>query len=320
MPSDVPLPAAISKEARKYIENPLPKEHWSVAPGEIDELRRHERDGCAPYSERARDTYLETVDEIEIGGVTVQTLVPKNYDASNDDRAILYFFGGAYIVGSSFEDLPITASLAHRLGCKVYTAQYRRAPEHPYPAAVDDGYAVYRGLMDRIRPDGLTFLGESAGGNLCLAVALRARESGLPLPAAAVLLSPWCDISKTGDSAFTLEGRDPTLDYDVHLRDAALAYAGGRDLQDPLVSPLYADYEPGFCPTLITTGTRELFLSDCARLSTRMRLAGVDARLHVWEGMWHTFEWYLELPEAQHSLDEIAAFIGLQWEKQLSGS
>jgi acetyl esterase/lipase len=313
MPSDVPPPAAISKEASEYIENPLPKQHWSVAPGEIDELRRHERDGCAPYSEKARDAYLETVEEIEIGGVTVEMLVPKNYDASNDDRAILYFFGGAYIVGSPFEDLPITASLAHRLGCKVYAAQYRRAPEHPYPAGVDDGYAVYRGLMDRIRPQGLAFVGESAGGNMCLAVALRARESGLALPTSAVLLSPWCDISKTGDSEFTLEGRDPTLDYDVHLRDAALAYAAGRDLQDPLVSPLYADYEPGFCPTLVTTGTPELFLSDCARLSTRMRLAGVDARLHVWEGMWHTFEWYLELPEAQHSLDEIADFIGRQW-------
>jgi acetyl esterase/lipase len=310
---DVPIPSSVSEETRSFLESAPPLERWSVAPAEIDELRRHERDLCAPFSERARDAYVERIDECEIGGVAVQTLVPKACDTSNDDRAVLYFFGGAYVVGSPFEDLPITSSLAHRLRCKVYAACYRRAPENPHPAAVDDGYAVYRGLLERFPPGGLALVGESAGGNLCLATALRARESGLPLPAAAALLSPWCDISKSGDSEFTLAGRDPTLDYELHLRDAAIAYAGGKDLRDPLVSPLYADYAPGFCPTLITTGTRELFLSDCARLSTRMRLAGVEARLHVWEAMWHVFEWYLELPEAQRSLDEIADFIGMQW-------
>jgi acetyl esterase/lipase len=310
-PVDVPIPFSVSGQARKVFENAPPLEHWSVAPGDIDALRRHEWDGCAPFSERAREIYLDRIDECEIGGVTVQTAVPKTYDAGDDDRAILYFFGGAYILGSPFEDLPIIASLAHRLRCVVHAACYRRAPEHPHPAAVDDGYAVYRGLLERYRPRALALAGESAGGNMCLAVALRAREDGLPLPAAAALLSPWCDISKSGDSEFTLAGGlDPTLDYEVHLREAAIAYAGGRDLRDPSVSPLYADFEPGFCPTLITTGTRELLMSDCVRLSTRMRLAGVDARLHVWEGMWHTFEWYLELPEAQASLDEIAGFIG----------
>ncbi len=311
-PVDGPIPFGVSDETRKFLENAPPLERWSVAPGDIDEVRRHERDSCVPFSERARDTYLERIDECEIGGVAVQTLVPKAFDTSHDDRAVLYFFGGAYVMGSPFEDLPISASLAHRLRCKIHAAYYRRAPEHPYPAAVvDDGYAVYQGLLERYRPGGLALAGESAGGNLCLAVALRARENGLPLPAAAVLMSPWCDISKSGDTEFTLGGgMDPTLDYDLHLHDAAVAYADGRDLRDPLVSPLYADFEPGFCPTLITTGTRELFLSDCARLSTRMRLAGADARLHVWEGMWHSFEWYFDLPEAQDSLDEIADFIG----------
>jgi len=314
-PVDVPIPFAVSEETRKYLENAPPLERWSAAPGEIGKLRRHERDGCAPYSEKARDAYLERIDECEIGGVAVQTAVPKAYDSSHDGRAVLYFFGGAYILGSPFEDLSIIASLAHRLRCVVHAACYRRAPEHPHPAAVDDGYAIYRGLLERYRPGGLALAGESAGGNLSLAVALRARDSGLPLPAAAALMSPWCDISKSGDTEFTLGGGlDPTLDYELHLREAAMAYAGGRDLRDPVVSPLYADFEPGFCPTLITTGTRELFLSDCARLSTRMRLAGVDARLHVWEGMWHAFEWYFDLPEAQRSLDEIAEFIGAHTE------
>ena len=99
------------------------------------------------------------------------------------------------------------------------------------------------------------------------------------------------------------------MDYKCHLEGPAAAYAGEYDLKDPLVSPLYADFSPGFPPTLITTGTREGFLSDCARLSTKMRQAGVDVRLHVWEGMWHSFEWYFEIPEAELSMDEICEFL-----------
>ena len=129
------------------------------------------------------------------------------------------------------------------------------------------------------------------------------------MPAAVALLSPWSDLSKTGDTQTTLAGLDPTLHYELTIKDAALAYAAGRALTDPLVSPLYADYRPGFPPCLITTGTRDLFLSDCARLSTKMRLAGVDATLHVWEGMWHVFEFYSEIPEAGRSLAEVAVFL-----------
>jgi acetyl esterase/lipase len=306
---DLPHPSAISAEAKAFFEAAPPPTHWPITDETIAAVRQRERDGCAPHSEAARAALTERVEDIEIAGVPVQLVEPKGYDRNNDTTALLYFHGGAHVTGSPFEDLPITAGLAHRLGLKVYSSGYRLAPEHPFPAGLEDGLAVYRALIDDYGPNGLAVAGESAGGNLALAVLLGARDAGLALPAAAALLSPWCDISDTGDSNRTLSGLDPTLDYAPHLKEAAAAYAGGRDLTDPLVSPLYGDYRPGFPPSLITSGTRDLLLSDCARLSTALRRAGVDARLHVWEGMWHVFEWYPDLPEAQQSLDEIADFL-----------
>ena len=304
-----PIPSAISDQARTFFETAPPLKAWPITGETIDEVRRTERAGCAAHSEAARAALTRRVEETEIAGVPVEVVEPKGYDEERDSWGVLYFHGGAHVTGSPFEDLPITAGLAHRLGVRVFSTRYRLAPEHPFPAGLDDGVAVYRGLLESFDAGRLAVAGESAGGNLALAVVLRARDEGFALPAAAALLSPWCDITGTGDSTASLSGLDPTLDYRPHLEQAAAAYAGDRDHKDPLVSPVYADYRPGFPPTLITSGTRDLLLSDCARLSTAMRLAGVDARLHVWEGLWHVFEWYPDIPEAELSLDEIAAFL-----------
>ncbi len=236
-------------------------------------------------------------------------ITPRNYDSSNDNRAAVFFFGGAYVVGSPYADLPIAGRLAARLGIRVYAPFYRRAPEHPCPAAIDDGFAVYEALLDTMSANRIVVAGESAGGNLTLAVVLRAQQQGIPLPAATALLSPWCDLTPSGESQRQAAGFDPSMDYECHLKEPAALYAGAYDQKDPVVSPLYADYSSDFPPTIITTGTREGFLSDCARLSTKMRQAGIDVRLHVWEGMWHSFEWYYDVPEADQSLDEIAVFL-----------
>lgn len=309
----IAIPTTISAEARRFFETAPPLVERRADPDTIARTREETRRGFAAASIAAREALTERVEEIEIGGVAVQEVVPKGYDdardSGNDGRAILYFFGGGFIVGSPFEDLPIAATLARRTGLKVLMPHYRLAPEHPFPAALEDATAVYRALIERIAPAALAVAGESAGGNLALASLLRARDAGLPLPAAAALLSPWCDLGKTGESQLMPEGFDPTLDYDKTLRSGALAYAGALDLDHPLVSPLYGDYGAGFPPTLITCGTRDLFLSSCVRLSTGMRQAGVAAELRVWEGLWHVFEFYGELPEAQRSLAEIAAFV-----------
>jgi acetyl esterase/lipase len=250
-----------------------------------------------------------TYEDIEIAGAQVMMVTPRDYDSANDDRCILYYFGGAYVVGSPFEDLVITAQLATMTGMKVYAPWYRLAPEHPYPAALNDGIAVYEDLIGKMRVGGLTLAGESAGGNLALVVALRAREMGLPMPAALGLFSPWSDLTDTSESGWTHAGLDPTFPACKDDGSISQAYGGGADLRDPMISPVYADYTGGFPPTLITTGTRDMLMSDCARLSTNMRLAGVDVRLHLWEGMWHVFEYYPELPEARKSMREVAAFL-----------
>ncbi|MFQ5981829.1 MAG: alpha/beta hydrolase [Woeseiaceae bacterium] len=303
-----PIPKTISAEARRFYQTAEPLERWTLADGGVDTLREEEHAEAESTNEAIIETYVGNLEERELAGVTVQIVTPREYDVRNDGRAILYLFGGAYVVGSPVVDLSLTARLAHRLGIRVYAPYYRRAPEHPFPAAVDDALAVYRALLATLEPYGIGIAGESAGGNLTLAMTLRAGDVGLALPAAIVLLSPWCDLTPSGESQREPEGFDPTLDYALHLEEAAAAYAGGYDHKDPRISPLYANYTDSFPPTLITTGTRELCLSDCARLSTVLRRAGVDARLHVWEGMWHTFEWYHEVPEAEQSMGEIAAF------------
>lgn len=306
-------PVAISPEAQAFFEAAAPISERKADLASLKQIREETRAGFAAASVSARDALTERLEDIEIAGVTVQQVVPKGYDHANDDRAVLYFFGGGFIVGSPFEDLPISAGLAYRLGVRVLVPYYGLAPETPFPAALEQAGAVYAALAERFGPRRLALAGESAGGNLALAALLKANRTGLPLPAAAVLLSPWCDLSRTGNTISAPEGFDPTLDYEKSLRAAALAYAGDRGLDHPLVSPLHGAYGPEFPPTLITTGTRDLFLSDCARLSTRMRLAGVEATLHLWEGLWHVFQYYGDLPEAHASLDEIAGFLRRHW-------
>lgn len=303
------IPSTISDEAKQVFRDATPGDPWEMTPAGVEKIRDEGHAEVATINEQIIERFVERLEDTELSGVRVQTLTPRGYLDRNDDWAILYLFGGAYVMGSPLTDLVITARLAQRVGLKVYSPYYRLAPEHPYPAAVDDAFAVYRALLRTYPPGAIAIVGESAGGNLTLATVLRARAEGVPLPAAAALLAPWCDLTQSGESQRQPQGFDPTLDYDLHLRDAASAYAGGYDQKDPRVSPLYADYGGGFPPTLITTGTRELFLSDCARLSTRMRRAGVDTRFHVWEGMWHVFEWWPEVPEADESMDEIAGFL-----------
>jgi acetyl esterase/lipase len=129
------------------------------------------------------------------------------------------------------------------------------------------------------------------------------------MPAAAALLSPWADITKTGDTYHTLRGIDPVLYYDLNLRNSAKAYAGKHNMKDPLVSPVYADYSPGFPPTLIQVGTREIFLSNCARLQRKMLDAGVDVQLTLWEGMWHVFQYLPPLSkESREAYIELSKF------------
>jgi monoterpene epsilon-lactone hydrolase len=180
---------------------------------------------------------------------------------------------------------------------------------HPAPAALRDALPVYRALLTRVPADALAVAGESAEGGLALSLLIEAAGARLAMPAVLTLLSPWVDLSKTGDSLTLLANVAPFMNYDLTLRAAAEGYAGGQDLRSPAISPLYAALPANLPPTLITSATRDAFLSDCARLSTKMRQAGVAAELRVWEGLWHVFEYYPDIPEGRVSLYEVAAYI-----------
>ncbi len=245
------------------------------------------------------------VEHEELAGVRVQWVSPKRLMHS---EPILYFFGGGFITGSPDEDLAITARIAHFSGRRVCAPHYRLAPEHPFPAALNDALAVYHQLISA--HDAIGVAGESAGGNLAMSLITAAAVRGLLLPKALALLSPWIDLTHSGDTIRVLDGADPTLDLAHGLSHMARAYAGEMPAHSPKLSPLFADVQKGFPPTLISTGTRDLLLSDCARLSAKLRKAGVDVDFRVAEGLWHVFEYYPQLPEAEDSLKDIAHFLG----------
>jgi acetyl esterase/lipase len=252
--------------------------------------------------------YVEKLETLDVFGVPVSVITPKNYDSANDTRAIYYIHGGAYVLFSPQTTFGTFAPLAFRSGIKIYAIDYRLAPEHPYPAAPDDCFAVYRELVKKYSPNSLGLFGDSAGGALALVTALRAHKQELPLPAAMVLSSPWVDITKSGDSYYTNEGLDIVIHYEMNLRKAAEVYAGNHDMRDPGISPIYADLPHDLPPTMILTGTRDLFLSNCVRLYRAMKHADTKVELNAWEGMWHDLIGFPDLPETDEAFADFATF------------
>ncbi|MEM9468228.1 MAG: alpha/beta hydrolase [Actinomycetota bacterium] len=292
----------ISDEATAWLEANPPSERILIGADNAEKVRAAIRWGWSPSMKAARAEFGATETEIEIGGVPCLEVT-----GPTSAGTLLYFFGGGHTTGSPEEDIVITAPLAVDGDARVVAVRYPLAPEHPYPAALDAAEAVYRSLLDELGDAPLVVAGESAGGNLALALTQRARAAELRLPTALALLSPWSDLAFSGDSHRT--DRDPTLPMgNGELEVMAELYRGDAAVDDPMVSPIHADFT-GFPPTLITTGTRDLLLSDCVRVHAGMELDGVDVTLRVWEGMWHVFEFYRELPEARASMAEICRFV-----------
>jgi acetyl esterase/lipase len=230
--------------------------------------------------------------------------------AADDPRVMLEIHGGALIIGGG-ELCRLHARVAlPRAGTRVLALDYRIPPDHPYPAALDDCMAVYRALLDQHRPEHIVVSGGSAGGNLAAALVLRARDEGVSLPAAVVLLSPEVDLTESGDSFGTNLGVDTVLT--TSLMPANLCYAGRHDLTDPYLSPLFGDFTKGFPPTLLTAGTRDLFLSNAVRMHRRLRAAGVPAELHLQEAAPHG-GFFLTAPEDFELDAEIRRFVDRQW-------
>lgn len=220
---------------------------------------------------------------------------------------LLYLHGGGYFACSPQTHRSITAAYALR-GFEVFAPDYRLAPEYPFPAALEDALAVYRGMLERVPAAGLALGGDSAGGGLVLALLLAAKAEGLPMPGCAVLFSPWTDLAGTGASLQTNLERDSML-FAPRIAEAAEIYLNGTDAKNPLVSPLYGDLT-GLPPLLIQVGAPEILLDDSTRLATSARSAGVAVEITVWDNLPHV--WQVSqafLPEARQALDQAADFI-----------
>jgi len=239
----------------------------------------------APRAEAMLAAAKSKVEARQMGGVTVHVAVPPNMDAQAAKRAYIYIHGGAFVFGGGKWPAANAAAAADAVGCTVYSIDYRMAPMHPFPQAPEDCVSVYREVVKHHAPSSTAIGGSSAGGNLALVSALMIRDRRLPQPAAVVLFTPEVDLTETGDTFQTHEGVDVVLKGGV--MDCNLVYAPGRDLREPYLSPLFAEYTKDFPPVFIQTGTRDIFLSNCALLHRRMLKAGVRAELHVWEAMPH---------------------------------
>jgi acetyl esterase/lipase len=246
------------------------------------------------------------VTPVRDGGVEGEWLTPRH---AAGDRVLLYLHGGAWVMGSVRTHRALAADLARHAGVRAFTLEYRLAPEHPYPAALDDCMAGYGWLLaSGIEPGRIVVAGDSAGGNLALALLLRVRDAGMPLPAGAVLLSPVTDLGLGGESHVTRRALDPLLGR-ADLGAFIARYVGAHDVREPCVSPLGADLHR-LPPMLIHVGDHEVLLDDAVRLGERARDAGVDARTVVWPGMMHGFNAQAPfLPEARRANREIGAFI-----------
>lgn len=307
----LPVPDTVSPEMLSLIAaEPFP--FWNLHPQNAAEWKtfvQQVADAGKAALPQLRKQMRVTVEPGTMAGVPVFTVTPQNFPAENTERVLLHFHGGGYVLNPGEAGTQEAILMAGIAGFRVLSVDYRMAPDFPYPVAMDDAVAVYKELLQTVPAEKIGVFGTSTGGGMALALALRAKAESLPLPAALAPGTPWTDLSKTGDSYFTNKGTDNILVcYDGWLGEAAKLYAAGHDLKDPMLSPVYGDVT-GFPPTLLTTGTLDLFLSNTVRMHLKLRQAGVAADLIVFEGMSHA-QYLMDpnMPETRFHFQELGRF------------
>jgi len=310
---DVPVPAHLSPEAQAMLSLP-PLGDAPASPALDDKAGWRARTAAqnemvlAAMARRAAKIDAD-VEDREIAGVPVFVIVPRGTPA-DDPRVFLDIHGGALVMGNGECCRAMGLTSIPRTGVTTWAVDYRMPPDDPYPAPLDDCVAVYRALLEDHDPRDVIVGGSSAGGNLAAALILRARDEGLPLPAAAVLLTPEVDLTESGDSFHTNMGLDSVLTSSLMATN--LLYADGHDLADPYLSPLFGDFTKGFPPTFLQAGTRDLFLSNAVRMHRALRAAGIEAELHVLEGAPHG-GFFGTAPEDDELDREVRRFVDGHW-------
>lgn len=271
----------------------------------LESYRQFIRAGWQPQIDQAIADFDGSIENIELAGIRCLQLTPAGWDAATG-LWVLHAYGGGFISGSPDEDMIVSAPLASMSVARIVCPYYCLSPEYQFPLPQQDMMTVYQALLDAVPAAQLVVVGDSAGGNQALGLLARARASGLPMPRCAALLSPWIDLSHRGDSHRFNEGRDPSLD-NAYLEFAANAHAGTTAREDPGLSPLFAELA-GLPPTIITTGSRDLLMSDAVALSRKLQRNNVEVDLQVWDDLWHVFEFY-PIPEQLESIGLIAQFV-----------
>ncbi len=280
------------------------REHLAKHPAPADVAgRRKQYDRAERVFKTPEDVRVEA---LEGAGVPGEWLVPAR---ARTDGAVLYLHGGGYVIGSPRSHRHVAAAIASAAGIAAMLPDYRLAPEHPYPAAVDDAVAAYVWLLRRgIAPGRIVIAGDSAGGGLTVATLIAIRQRGRPLPAAGVCISPWVDLTCSAASYTTRAEADPMVTRDG-VAEMARLYLAGADAKTPLASPLHADLT-GLPPRLIQVGNDEVLLDDSTQLAAQAQAAGVNAEVEVWPDMIHVWHWFLPmLDEAQRAVTRIGDFV-----------
>jgi acetyl esterase/lipase len=275
---------------------------WAAIHAEYEQQRL---DGCRVIAENLGVKIVER----SLGGVPVLDITPNGW--VDDGRVLVYAHGGAYTFFTARSTLSSSAVAAAGTGLRVISIDYTNPPAARWPQVIGEIVAVLSALSSgRHSMKHLAIFGDSAGGALAAGAVLKMRDDGLAMPAAVVLWSPWSDITETGDSFVTLKNYEPAYIYETCLAPAAAAYADPADHKHPYVSPVYGDYTPGFPPTLIQGGTREIFLSNFVRHYRAIDAAGQHVVLDLYEGMPHVFQNKLpESPEARTALAKMKQFL-----------
>jgi epsilon-lactone hydrolase len=285
----------VSTEQREMIDAIL-RQSAFPADSDVNEQRRLLREAISAQPLPADVTVTAAaLGAIPTAEITVDGIEPRH--------VVLYFHGGVYVMSDAFLAAGLASQVGRRTHAKVISVDYRLAPEHPYPAAVDDALAAYEALLDNgIAPPDIAFAGESAGGGLAIATLVNARDHGLPLPAAAFVMSPYADLTLAGTTMETKREVDPLLSPEL-LQPRVTDYTAGQDAALPLISPLFADLS-GLPPLIIQAGSHEVLLDDALRLAQQAATADVEVTLEITPGVPHVFQAYSPmLDEAGAALD-----------------
>src|SRR5205085_3493119 len=285
----LPVPETVSPQMQKLVGAPL-NPFYNQIPATPDEWKKQIRaveEATAKGLPALREALKVTVEPTTLDGVKAFIVTPQNMPPQNRNRLLVHVHGGCFASFAGESGTVEAIYMAGFGGFKVISVDYRTPPDHPYPAPLDDAMTAWKAATKIASPKNMAIFGSSAGGNLTLAMVLRAKQEGVPLPAAIAPGTPMSDLSGAGDSFQTNAMVDNVLvAYGANCDKRAALYAAGRDLKEPLLSPVYGDLH-GFPPTILTTGTRDLLLSNTVRVHRKLRQAGVEASLQVYEGQSH---------------------------------